>query len=160
MPTAQRRFLDRQRARNFALRLISVRHRTVTEMFRRLTKSTSLDIAQSVVTELETQGLLNDAAFAAQWRDSRERTRPRSAKLVRLELLQRGVDPDLAGNAVAGMDDEDLVQRAASNYANRLIGLDKNRFQTRLSGYLLRRGFSMSLVYKTLRSYTQIEGEH
>ena len=159
MPTTQRRLLDRQNARNFALRLISVRQRTTAEMFRRLTSRSSPSIAHSVVAELEAQGLLNDAIFAAQWRESRERTRPRSAKLVRLELLQRGIDSDLAGIAVADMDDEELVQRAASKYVNRLLGLDKHRFQTRLSGYLLRRGFSASLVYRTLRTYTQIEME-
>jgi regulatory protein len=151
MTVRQDRANDHQAARNAALRLLAVRQRTVTEVRTSLSRRFSHAIADTVVSDLEAAGLLNDASFADAWRESRERTRPRSARLVRHELLQRGIDAAVAGPAVEGMDDEALIEQAAQSYVGRLKGLDSQRFQRRLAGYLLRRGFSSALVGRTLR---------
>jgi regulatory protein len=146
---------DHQAARNAALRLIAVRQRAVAEVRTSLRRRFSHAIADAVVNEFEAAGLLNDAAFAEAWRESRERSRPRSERLVRRELLQRGIDAAVVGTAVEGMDDEALIEQAAQSYVGRLKGLDSQRFQRRLAGYLFRRGFSGALVGRTLRAYLQ-----
>jgi len=135
--------------------LIAVRQRAVAEVRTSLRRRFSHAIADAVVNEFEAAGLLNDAAFAEAWRESRERSRPRSERLVRRELLQRGVDAGVVGAAVEGMDDEAMVEQAAESYVRHLKGLDSQRFQRRLAGYLFRRGFSSALVRRTLRTYLQ-----
>ena len=155
MTFRQDRTNDQQAARNAALRLLAVRQRTIAEVRTSLRRRFSDAIADTVVSDLQAAGLLNDAAFAEAWRESRERSRPRSERLVRRELLQKGVDPEVAGPAVEGMDDEALIERAAQSYVGRLKGLDSQRFQRRLAGYLYRRGFSTALVARTLRTHLE-----
>jgi regulatory protein len=144
-----------QAARNAALRLLAVRQRAMAEVRTSLHRRFSHAIADAVVTDFEAAGLLNDATFAEAWRESRERFRPRSERLVRRELLQHGIDATVAGAAVESMDDEALIEQAAQSYVGRLKGLDSQRFQRRLAGYLFRRGFSSTLVRRTLRAYLE-----
>ena len=144
-----------QAARNAALRLLAVRQRAMAEVRTSLCRRFSHAIADVVVSDLEAAGLLNDAAFAEAWRESRERLRPRSERLVRRELLQHGIDATVVGETVEGMDDEALIEQAAQSYVGRLKGQDSQRFQRRLAGYLFRRGFSSDLVGRTLRVYLQ-----
>ena len=110
-----------------------------------------------VLQRLEQQGLLDDAAFAQEWRRSREQSRPRSALLVRRELLQRGVDYAVADAAVEGMDDEEAAQRAARGYLRHLRHLDQSRTDRRMWAYLQRRGFSPSVTQRTMRLLAQEE---
>ena len=81
-------------------------------------------IAHTVVGELQERGLLDDAAFAVAWRQSRERSRPRSAALVRRELLSRGVDRAAADAAVADMDDTASAERVAQKEMDRCSSLE------------------------------------
>jgi len=60
--------------------------------------------------------------------------------MVRGELLQRGVDRDIADEAVSEMDDEEAAMRAAAGPARRLASLDRATFTRRLGGYLAAAG--------------------
>jgi regulatory protein len=71
--------------------------------------------------------------------------------MVRGELLQRGVDRDIADEAVSEMDDEEAAMRAAAGPARRLASLDRATFTRRLGGYLARRGFGPGVVFKTIK---------
>ena len=152
MPRVQEHSQDPQAARDLALRSLAVRPRTVAELSQRLKARFGEVVIRTVVQELQAQGLLDDAAFAEAWRHSRERLRPRSAALVRRELIQRGVAPELADDAVTDMDDADAAERVARKQWGRLSALDRISFRRRMWGHLSRRGFSASVVQSTIRS--------
>ena len=65
------------KAKNAALRLLSYRSRSEKEVQRRLERRFTQDAVARTLSDLRRQGLLDDAAFAKEWRYQRERFRPR-----------------------------------------------------------------------------------
>ncbi|CAI8026994.1 Regulatory protein RecX [Geodia barretti] len=90
---------DFSRARSAALRLLSARSRSVAEMRERLGKKFASEAVEQTVALLTAEGLLNDAAFAQQWRQSRERRKPRSSRMIEHELKQLGIADDIIDGA-------------------------------------------------------------
>lgn len=133
-----------------ALRALTVRPLSVSELHRRLAGRFDASTITPVLDDLKYQGLLDDVAFAAEWRESRERFSPRSASLVMQELLLRGVDRHVASAAVSGMDDQDAANRATIGYRRRLIHVDRRKAVRRLWAYLQRRRFSEEVTQRAM----------
>ena len=76
-----------------AARFLEVRPRSVVEVRRRLTgagyRAALVDGAIERLLEL---GMLDDRAFAEAWIASRDRARPRGERVIRQELMQKGID--------------------------------------------------------------------
>jgi regulatory protein len=126
-----------------AIRFLGHRPRSEQEVRQRLTRHGYPDeIVDRVVEKLRGLDLIDDAAFAQYWVEQRQTHRPRGARLIKVELRQKGLAADLASEAVSGLDDEaDGAYRAAERKARTLRGLDERTFRQRLGGFLQRRGF-------------------
>lgn len=140
-----------KRARNTAIKLLAIRPRTVVEMRHSLGRKFGADVAEQIVDELLSRHLLDDAEFAMTWCQNRERSRPRSAFLMRQELLQKGVDWTLAERAVLGIDDAEVAERIARNSIGRYISMVPDEVAKRLFTLLKRRGFSFGIAQNTIR---------
>ena len=138
------------RAMQAGLRFISFRPRSREEVRRRLGRRFDPHTVEQTLARLEERSYLDDAAFARLWRESREAHRPRSAALIRRELLERGVPREVAQEAVAGLDDDASAYRAGQGRLRSLQGLDSVAFRRRLEGYLKRRGFGASVIRRTV----------
>ena len=138
------------RAMQAGLRFIAFRPRSREEVRRRLGRRFDPHTVEQALARLEERRYLDDAAFARLWRESREAHRPRSAALIRRELLERGVPREVAQEAVAGLDDDASAYRAGQGRLRSLQGLDSVAFRRRLEGYLKRRGFGASVVRRTV----------
>ena len=139
-----------QRARAAALRFLSHRPRSASEIRARLLRSYPGPVVEQVLLNLEEQDLVNDARFADQWVTSRISHRPRSSWVLKRELMAKGVDPTVAEGAALSSDDEQSAYRAGLQHTRRLSEADFNSFRRRLWGYLKRRGFSDSLTRQTI----------
>ena len=137
----------RERALQQALLFLSYRARSESEIRKNLRKH---EIPEPVIDEtlerLRRDGLANDDQFARAWVENRSTFRPRSRRLMALELRQKGLDEESVSSALAAVDDEALAQEAAQKRANRFAGLEWSEFRTKLSGFLARRGFSYSVI--------------
>ena len=60
-----------------ALRLLSYRPRSETEIRQRLSRKFPHHLVDGAIDHLKNQGLINDSAFSSFWLQSRERNRPR-----------------------------------------------------------------------------------
>ena len=129
------------RAFQVALRFISYRPRSRREIRGRLLRGFQQHDVEQALERLEKQGYVDDAMFARFWSESREAHRPKSAGLVRWELVQRGVCREVADEAVASLDDDSNAYRAGLVRVRKLGPLDYLTFRRRLDGYLKRRGF-------------------
>jgi len=132
-----------------ALRFLGPRQRSQAEVEQRLTKYgyDAATIAE-VIDRLKEDHLLSDDDFAAMWVENRSTFRPRSHRMLKLELKQKGVEENIVQKALdQAQDDETLAYMAARKYASRLSNLEWQIFQRRLGGFLSRRGFS----YETVR---------
>jgi regulatory protein len=142
---------ERRTAYESALRLLSYRPRSEKEMRQRLRR---LNVGPAVIDEtverLKASHYLDDAAFAQFWRESRENLSPRSGRLIRSELLFKGVDTETAATTLEGLDDEESAHRAASKRLKALRGESYEVFRQRLGGFLTRRGFGYETVRRTI----------
>jgi regulatory protein len=137
----------RERALQQALLFLSYRARSEAEIRRNLRKH---EIPEAVIEEtlerLRRDGLANDSQFAQAWVENRNTFRPRSRRMLALELRQKGLDDEAAKSALEGVDDEALAYEAARKRAARLRGLEWSEFKIKLSGFLARRGFSYPVI--------------
>lgn len=137
----------RERAVQQALLFLSYRARSESEIRRNLRKhEIPEDVIEETLERLRRDGLANDGQFAQAWVENRTAFRPRSRRMLALELRQKGLDDELAKSALEGVDDEVLAYEAASKRAGRFKGLDWNEFRKKLSDFLARRGFPYPVI--------------
>ena len=136
-----------------ALRLISYRPHSVHEVQNKLQENGfDESVIQSVIVRLGESGLVEDKSFAQAWIENRTVFRPRSRRLMAIELRQKGVPDEVVQNALAdAVDDETLAFQSAILFARRLKKLEWQDFRKKLSAYLLRRGFSFDTVAPIVR---------
>ena len=144
------------RCLNAAVHYLSYRPRSESELKERLRQRGFDDDTQEAVrTRLKELGLVDDMAFAQFWKDNRESFSPRSRRLTRLELRQKGIANDIIDQVVDAIDDDDSAYRAALSKARSLPRSDYQRFRRRLGEYLKRRGFSYGVINNTVERLWQ-----
>jgi regulatory protein len=104
------------------------------------------EVVDKVISGLKERRLIDDVAFACYWRDNRLSFRPRSRRLIKLELRQKGVAAETANEVVADLDDESAAYEAGLKKARVLSGLDYREFRRYLSDHLRRRGFDYGTI--------------
>lgn len=139
---------DGQRCLDAALRFLAQRPRAEREVRRRLgEKGFAPEAIDRAVIRLSELKLLDDRAFADYWMENRALFRPRGARALRSELLQKGVERTVVDEALAGERDEvDDAYRAGARAAARLSVGDERLFRQRLGGFLTRRGFGWEAI--------------
>jgi regulatory protein len=78
--------------------------------------------------------------------ENRSAFRPRSRRLMAMELRQKGLDDESISSATQNVDDETLAYEAAQKRVARLKHLEWTEFRKKMSDFLGRRGFSYSVV--------------
>ncbi len=136
-----------ERALQQALLFLSYRARSESEIRQNLIKH---EIPESVIDQtlekLRQDGLANDNEFAQTWIENRSAFRPRSRRMLAMELRQKGLDNESMQSALENVDDEPLAYEAAKKRAPRFINLEWSEFRKKLSEFLARRGFSYSVI--------------
>jgi len=140
-----------------ALRFLSYRPRSENEVRDRLAEKGADDqTVETVIERLRNAQLLGDEQFARQWIENRSTFRPRSHRMLRYELNQKGIKEEFIYQALAEAEDEtELAYQAGSAYSRRLADQDWEEFRKRLTGYLSRRGFSYGTIAPIVRRVWQ-----
>ncbi len=134
-----------------AYKFLSHRPHTEAEVKDRLRKSrVPAPVAEQVVLRLKELRFLDDAAFAQQWTENRTLQRPRARQVVKWELRQKGIDPEVADAVTGDLDDVATAYRAGARRVQRMTESDYPSFRKRLGGFLLRRGFSYDISTRTV----------
>ncbi|MFT3892843.1 MAG: RecX family transcriptional regulator [Anaerolineales bacterium] len=137
----------RERAFQQAMLFLSYRARSESEIRKNLRKH---EIPEEVVEEtlerLRQDGLANDGQFARAWVENRSEFRPRSRRMMAMELKQKGLNEEAVTSALEDVNDEALAYEAAQKRANRFKNLEWIEFRKKLSEFLARRGFSYSVI--------------
>jgi regulatory protein len=113
-----------------------------------------MEAIEAELDRLQRVDLLDDAALAETVvRTKHERKGLGRNALVR-ELSQRHIDPAVIDEAVSAIDDEDeqaMATELAVKRARQFTSLDATTAERRLTGYLMRRGYSSSIVREATR---------
>ena len=112
------------------------------------------DAAATVLDRFTEVGLIDDAAFARAWVSSRQAGRGLARRALSAELRAKGVEPEVAAEAVGEVDDDD-ERAAARRLVERRVGsmrrLDRATATRRLMGMLARKGYNGGLAAAVIR---------
>lgn len=137
-----------------ALRYLEPRSRSVAELRRHLeTAGYRPALVAAAIERLLSLGMLDDAAFARHWIESRDRAHPRGERALRQELRLKGVDREIIDSALAdraagapsvGAEDADAAaaERLLTRHARSLDRIADPRLRRqRAYALLARNGF-------------------
>ncbi len=152
-----------ERARSICLRLLTGTPRTRKQLADALRRREVPDeVAESVLSRFEDAGLIDDAAFADAWVESRHHGRGLARRALARELRTRGVDSGVIDAAVGQLDSEREQETARSLVERKLAstrGLERDRRIRRLAGMLARKGYGEGLALRVVRRALEEEGE-
>ena len=117
-----------------ALKLITYRDRSTAEIRQFLhQKQIPEDIIENVINRLGENDLLDDKRFANLWIENRNEFRPRSHRMLAVELRKKGISEDIISQALEDTTaDEELAYKAAQKQIRRYITLEWQDFRRKL----------------------------
>ncbi|MGW0547975.1 recombination regulator RecX [Streptomyces altiplanensis] len=152
-----------EQARAICLRLLTGTARTRKQLADALRKRGIPDeVSDEVLSRFEEVGLIDDAAFAGAWVESRHHGRGLARRALARELRNKGVDPTLIDDAVGQLDSDQEEERARELVARKLRstrGLERDRRLRRLAGMLARKGYPEGMALRVVRRALEEEGE-
>jgi regulatory protein len=142
-------------ALDLAYRWLGHRDRTVAEMRRHLeSKRVEPATIEAVVTELETQGYLDDAGYARRFAEDRRRLDGWGADRIQRRLQSLGVAEQHVAAALADQAAEDELEAALDVLRRRIrVPPGDDRARERALGMLARRGYDLELAYDAVRRF-------
>jgi regulatory protein len=140
-------------AHEAALRLLAHRPRSRTEMRTRLAmRGVEPAAIDEELERLERAGLLDDEKFARAWVEDRKRIAPRGRRMLRYELLGRGIDPESVDLATNDVDDRSTAVELARSRARKISSPDYTSFFSKIGEFLRRRGFDYEVAADAART--------
>jgi regulatory protein len=149
-------------ARQICLRLLTAAPRTRAELAAALSRrGVPDDAAQAVLGRFTDVGLIDDAAFARAWVESRHYSRGLSRRSLSAELRQHGVEAEEIREAVSTLDPEQEVATARRLVEQKMAGSRGQPPEVRIrraAGTLARKGYPPGLVFRLIKEVLEQEG--
>ena len=150
------------RARQICLRLLTLAPRTRAQLADALRRRGIPDtVVAGVLDSYADVGLIDDAAFARAWVESRHYSRGLAGRALAAELKQRGVDSGEIRDAIEELGPAAEVATARKLVAQKLAGTKGEPAQARtrrLAGMLARKGYPPALAFRVIREAMEAEG--
>jgi regulatory protein len=150
------------RARQICLRLLTVEPRTRAELAQALRRDgVPAEAAETVLGRFTDVGLIDDAAFARAWVESRHHSRGLSRRTLSAELRRHGVDTEEIREAVDTLDPEQEVATARRLVEQKMAstrGQPPEARARRAAGLLARKGYPPGLAFRLIRETLEREG--
>jgi regulatory protein len=151
---------DESFARQILLRRLEDQPRSRAELAESLAKkNVPADLASRLLDRFEEVGLINDADFARQWVQSRQRTRGLAPRVLAMELRRKGIADDVIGEVLDELDPVDERQaahRLVQKKLRSMASLDDTTRIRRLTSMLARKGYPPQLAFDVVRA--ELEG--
>ncbi|NMR19524.1 regulatory protein RecX [Cellulomonas fimi] len=149
-------------ARAIALRLLTGAPRSRAQLAEAMARKDVPDgVADAVLDRFTEVGLIDDAEYARILVRSRHADRGLSRRALSVELRRKGIEDELAAEALQTLDDEqeeatarDLARRRLA----RTVGLAREVRMRRVVGMLGRKGYAPGLAVRIVREMLDDEG--
>jgi regulatory protein len=150
------------RARQICLRLLIAAPRTRAELAAALgRRGVPGEAAEAVLGRFTDVGLIDDAAFARAWVESRHYSRGLSRRSLSAELRRHGVEAEEIREAVSTLDPEQEVATARRLVEQKMAGTRGQPPEVRIrraAGTLARKGYPPGLVFRLIKDVLEQEG--
>lgn len=146
---------DFQKVKNYALKLLSFRPRSVSEVRNKLSsylkkKNLPENLEDKVILDLQKLNFLSDVDFAVWWIDQRKKNSIRGNKIVKLELRAKGLSSDLINEVLRSESKDEELNKALKIIEKFVVRSPKNlsafNLKIKLNNLLLRRGFEYEII--------------
>lgn len=143
-------------ARNYLKRLLKYRPRTEQEVWERMEeKDYSPDVIEVTVNWGIKGDLIDDRLFAEYFVEDRLENKPKGRSGLYKELLEHGVDSDLANEVldekISMEDEQERCRKLAEKRLSSYRGDDVKAKYRKTLGFLQRRGFSKGMAASSLK---------
>lgn len=141
-------------AREICLRQLAVRPRTRAELAGALAKrGVSDEVSAQVLDRYDEVGIIDDAAFARAWVASRHSGRGLARRALANELRQRGVDGEVASEALGELDEETEAETARALVERKLRTArgEPDAVFRRLVAMLARKGYPPGVAIRAVK---------
>ncbi len=149
-------------ARTVALNRLSAAPQTRAQLDAAMArKGVPEEVRDGVLDRFTDVGLVDDAAYARAWVESRHAGRGLARRALGYELRKRGVEPAVADDAVETVDPEQEEATARALVAARLPStrrLEPVARTRRLTGLLARKGYPPGLAFRVVREALESDG--
>lgn len=141
-------------AKSIAVRYLSLKLRTEKEVRSKLhDEGYGEECIEHVVEELKAIGYINNKLYAQKYVFDRSKLKPLSRKLMKQELLSRGISEDITDEVLNDWKVEDSV--VAESLLKKKFGkydMKDEKIYKKAAMFLLHRGFSYDLTREALRN--------
>jgi regulatory protein len=147
----------KDKARKYALRLLSYRGRSVKELEERLRKKGFPDeVVASIVSHLQQVGLLDDVALAEALKREAVTTKFLSQYGAKKVMLVRGISREIVDSMFNHDETEDVknAKRLVDKKLKTIGNLPPEKIRRRLSYLLLRKGYSFEIIASVFKKLT------
>ena len=150
------------RARQICLRLLTAAPRTRAQLAQAMRRGgVPAEAAEAILVRFTDAGLIDDAAFARAWVESRHHSRGLSKRSLSAELRRNGVQDEEIREAVDALDPEQEVATARRLVERKMASTRGRPPETRArqaAGMLARKGYPPGLAFRLIREAMQDEG--
>jgi regulatory protein len=119
------------------------------------------EAAEAILVRFTDAGLIDDAAFARAWVESRHHSRGLSRRSLSAELKRNGVQNEEIREAVDTLDPEQEIATARRLVERKMESTRGRPTETRVrqaAGMLARKGYPPGLAFRLIREVMQAEG--
>ena len=149
-------------ARQICLRLLTLAPRTRAQLATALRRrGIPAEAAESVLARFTDVGLIDDAAFARAWVESRHYSRGLSRRSLSAELRRQGIETEEIREAVDTLDPEQEVATARRLVEQKMAATRGQPPEVRVrraAGTLARKGYPPGLVFRLIKEVLEQEG--
>src|SRR3990167_9112442 len=108
---------DYQKIRDYCLKLLALRPRSEKEIKDKASefstsKRITISCVKDVLENLSSENLINDREFCRWWIDQRSSFRPKGIRVIKMELLSKGIDKEIINEVLSGAEKPDEFRMA------------------------------------------------
>jgi regulatory protein len=149
-------------ARQICLRLLTIAPKTRAQLATALRRrGVPAEAAETVLARFTDVGLIDDAAFARAWVESRHHSRGLSRRSLSAELRRQGIETEEIREAVDTLDPGQEVATARRLVEQKLAATRGQPPEVRVrraAGTLARKGYPPGLVFRLIKEALEQEG--
>lgn len=145
---------------NKSLRYLSYRPRSEKEIrdyIKKCAKDLDSSITEKIISKLKEYNFLNDENFAKLWIEQRTNFKPKSLRVIKMELAQKGIKKELIEDMIYDLrfknKDLESVKKLIEKRITRYENLEKQEIYEKLGRFLAGKGFDYDTIKEALSRF-------
>ncbi len=149
---------SQDKARVFALKLLSYRQRSEYEIRDRLIrKGFSPEVIENLVKDLKASGLIDDKEAAESFFRVAKESRLLGYRAIKEYLIKRGISSEIIDEVTEDFDEREYAIRVAEKWL-RKHRINDSASEERFRKFMLRKGYSMETINNLIKQLKGVEG--